>query len=141
MKRFWNLNNEKIKVYFDSVDGQKLINIYNIVGYPFIGIIDPRTGEKLIQIQSNKFDSCSFCEKITSFLCDFETPNNEEEEVPEVLVEEEVQVVLDNPPPTKQLGVGSLQNYFNIQNHNYINIKSAKEWFTKWLREEIKWKA
>lgn len=67
------------QVYYDSVEGQKLINIYNIHSYPFIGIIDPRTGEKLIQLQSNKIDSCSFCEKITSFLCDFEMPHGDDE--------------------------------------------------------------
>lgn len=65
------------QVYHDSGEGQKIINIYNIHAYPFIGIIDPRTGEKLIELQANKIDSCSFLEKITSFLCDFEMPNGD----------------------------------------------------------------
>ena len=57
-----------VQLYFDSVEGNKLVSIYNISTYPFVGILDPRTGEKLIQYNANKLDPCSFCEKLYSFL-------------------------------------------------------------------------
>jgi hypothetical protein len=68
-----------IQIYCDSLDGKKLINYYNIASYPFVAIIDPRTGEKLMQFNSNKLDQLMFCEKITTFLGDYEMPMNESE--------------------------------------------------------------
>ena len=53
--------------------------MYNIHTYPFIGIIDPQTGEKLTQFPT-KMDPCAFCEKVTSFLCDHEAPYGEGEQ-------------------------------------------------------------
>lgn len=69
----------KFKVYFDSVEGQKLLNYYQIKTYPFIGIIDPRTGEKVMQFNSSKIDPLIFCEKVTNFLCDYDSPLKEDE--------------------------------------------------------------
>lgn len=58
-----------------------MINYYNIKSYPFIGIIDPRTGEKLFQFNTTKtLDQMIFCEKITNFLTDYETPVKEEDQ-------------------------------------------------------------
>ena len=62
--------------------------MYNVHAYPFIGIIDPQTGEKLTQFPT-KIDPCTFCEKVTTFLCDHETPFKEtdqqdEDEIVEV---------------------------------------------------------
>lgn len=80
-----------------------MVNIYNIHAYPFIGIIDPRTGEKLIQLPANKLDSCSFCEKITSFLCDFEMPIEDDTESSEVVKVEEDEVVVLNGGNKKEV--------------------------------------
>ena len=94
-----------LKVYYDSVEGSKLVHIYGINSYPFIAILDPRTGEKLIQYQSNKFDACSFCEKITNFLCENEPDfkqNTESDDIIEILEtknEKEV-VVIDEKTET-----------------------------------------
>jgi hypothetical protein len=104
------------QIYFDSFEGQKLKNIYNIHTYPFIGIIDPRTGEKLIQLQSNKLDSCSFCEKVTSFLCDFEMPNVDDTDVPSnevVKIDVEDEVVVINDDDKTALSNEYLNNAFN----------------------------
>ena len=58
-----------VQIYFDTVEGKKLIHYYNIATYPFIAIIDPRTGEKLTQFNNaSKMDQCMFCEKVTNFL-------------------------------------------------------------------------
>ena len=65
------------KIYFDSAEGQKLINYYRITTYPFIGVIDPRTGENLLLLNPLKLDQMIFCEKITSFLCDHDAPSPE----------------------------------------------------------------
>jgi len=56
-----------------------LINYYNISSYPFLAIIDPRTGEKLMQFTSSKIDQLTFCEKVTTFLADYENPIKESE--------------------------------------------------------------
>jgi hypothetical protein len=44
-----------------------------------LAIIDPRTGEKQMDLGSNKMDQLMFCEKVTTFLSDFETPFKESE--------------------------------------------------------------
>ena len=40
-------------------------------------MIKTRTGEKLIQLSNKSIDPCTFCEKITNFLAESETPNKE----------------------------------------------------------------
>jgi hypothetical protein len=62
-----------LQVYFDTVDGKKLIHYYNISTYPFIAILDPRTGEKVANFTNvSKMDQCMFCEKVTNFLAENE---------------------------------------------------------------------
>lgn len=68
-----------IQIYCDSLDGKKLINYYNITSYPFVAILDPRTGEKLMQFNSSKIDQLMFCEKVTTFLADYDMPLKEHE--------------------------------------------------------------
>lgn len=67
------------QVYFDSPEGKKLIHYYNIDSYPFLAIIDPRTGEKMTQMNCLKLDAWMFCEKTTNFLSDHEAPMSVEE--------------------------------------------------------------
>ncbi len=67
------------QVYFDSPEGKKLIHYYTIDTYPFLAIIDPRTGEKMTQMNCMKLDAWMFCEKTTNFLCDHEAPMSAEE--------------------------------------------------------------
>lgn len=82
----------KIKIYSDSVEGKRLENLYRITRYPFVAILDPRTGENVHQFNSSKLDDqMMFCEKVTNFLCehgdapaaDFQPPDEQH----------------DNPPP------------------------------------------
>jgi len=100
------------------VEGNKLVNIYNIHSYPFIAILDPRTGEKLVQYQSTKLDPCSFCERLTNFLCEnepdfkstsdaFELANNNNEEV--LIIDDKKKVEIN----------GSVRLYFI--NNLYLN--------------------
>jgi hypothetical protein len=49
-----------------------LINYYNIHSYPYVAVIDPRTGEKIAQW--SKLDATVFCELVTNFLSDHELP-------------------------------------------------------------------
>ena len=39
-----------------------------------MAILDPRTGEKLMQFNSSKIDQLTFCEKVTTFLADYDMP-------------------------------------------------------------------
>ena len=62
------------KTFHDSIDGRKLINYYRIDAYPYVAILDPRTGEKLMQFNRAKIDQFMFCEKVTGFLADYDSP-------------------------------------------------------------------
>lgn len=69
MKEIIRANFIFVQVYFDTAEGKKLIHYYHISTYPFIAILDPRTGEKLEQFNNpTKLDQCLFCEKVTEFL-------------------------------------------------------------------------
>lgn len=59
------------KIYSDSLDGKKIVNYYRVKQFPFVAILDPRTGENVHQFNSAKqLDSLIFCEKVTQFLCE-----------------------------------------------------------------------
>jgi hypothetical protein len=51
----------------------KLKNYYHIHQYPFVGVLDPRTGELMARFKG-KLDSTSFCEKVMDFLSDHSLP-------------------------------------------------------------------
>ncbi|XP_077987834.1 UBX domain-containing protein 7-like [Glandiceps talaboti] len=54
------------QVYHDSEEGQRYTQFYKITEFPYIAIIDPRTGEKLMEW--HKLDSMTFCDLVTEFL-------------------------------------------------------------------------
>lgn len=61
------------QVYCESEDGQRYIQFYKVTDYPYIAILDPRTGEKLIVW--NNIDSVSFCDLVTDFLSHHPSPD------------------------------------------------------------------
>ncbi|KAF8797295.1 UBX domain-containing protein 7-like [Argiope bruennichi] len=61
------------QVYNDSIDGEKYIQFYKPVEFPYIAILDPRTGEKLVTW--HHVDSTTLCELIESFLKEHSTPD------------------------------------------------------------------
>jgi len=61
------------QVYHDSTEGVKYEQFYPIGQYPYIAILDPRTGERLLTI--NKFDALSFSETMTEFLREHPSPD------------------------------------------------------------------
>ena len=62
------------QVYNTSRDGERYIQFYPVHTYPYISIIDPRTGE-LVQSWNNIQDPNILCEAITDFLRDRPTPD------------------------------------------------------------------
>ncbi|KAK6175714.1 hypothetical protein SNE40_014111 [Patella caerulea] len=54
------------QVYHDSEEGKKYIQFYEIQEWPYIAIIDPVTGEKMISW--HKMDPLTFCDCVTEFL-------------------------------------------------------------------------
>lgn len=54
------------QVYLDSIDGQRYMQFYKPDKFPYIAVIDPRTGEKLVEW--NSVDSSSIIELINVFL-------------------------------------------------------------------------
>ena len=90
--------------------------MYGVNSYPFIAILDPRTGEKLIQYNSSKLDPCSFCEKITNFLCENEPDfkQNITDDVIEILEtkkkDQEVVVIDENLKKPESIQNGSVIN-------------------------------
>ncbi|XP_035216881.1 UBX domain-containing protein 7-like [Stegodyphus dumicola] len=61
------------QVYSDSIDGQRYMQFYKLVEFPYIAIIDPRTGEKLLEW--HHVDATSICELIQIFLENSCSPN------------------------------------------------------------------
>ncbi|XP_066565115.1 UBX domain-containing protein 7 isoform X2 [Amia ocellicauda] len=54
------------QVYHDSEEGQRYIQFYKLNEFPYISILDPRTGQKLVEW--HQLDVTSFLEQVTGFL-------------------------------------------------------------------------
>lgn len=54
------------QAYSDSEDGRRYMVLYNVTEWPYVAIIDPRTGEKMISWQ--KIEANTFCEIASEFL-------------------------------------------------------------------------
>ncbi|XP_030071786.1 UBX domain-containing protein 7 isoform X1 [Microcaecilia unicolor] len=54
------------QVYHDSEEGQRYIQFYKLGDFPYISILDPRTGQKLVEW--HQLDVSSFLEQVTGFL-------------------------------------------------------------------------
>ncbi|KAG8445517.1 hypothetical protein GDO86_010327 [Hymenochirus boettgeri] len=54
------------QVYHDSEEGQRYIQFYKLSDFPYVSILDPRTGQKLVEW--HKLDPTSFIEQVTGFL-------------------------------------------------------------------------
>lgn len=61
------------QVYSDSVDGERYMHFYKLTDFPYIAVIDPRTGEKLIVW--HHVDATALCELIDVFLKEYSSPN------------------------------------------------------------------
>jgi hypothetical protein len=68
------------QVYHSTRDGQRYMQFYPINTFPYIAILDPRTGEQL-KTWTNISDVDTFCEKVTDFLNHHPTPSGEVSEV------------------------------------------------------------
>jgi len=55
------------QVYLDSAEGQRYAAFYSVSDWPYVAVIDPRTGESLRVW--NKIDGSSFCDSLLEFLC------------------------------------------------------------------------
>ncbi|KAJ9587211.1 hypothetical protein L9F63_019291, partial [Diploptera punctata] len=55
------------QVYCDSAEGQRYSAFYNVTDWPYVAIIDPRTGE-CMRVW-NKIEVSSFCDILLEFLC------------------------------------------------------------------------
>ncbi|TRY93688.1 hypothetical protein DNTS_029397 [Danionella cerebrum] len=56
------------QVYHDSEEGQRYIQFYKLNKFPYISILDPRTGQKMVEW--NQLDVTSFMDQVTGFLSD-----------------------------------------------------------------------
>lgn len=54
------------QVYHDSEEGQRYIQFYKLNKFPYISILDPRTGQKMVEW--NELDVSSFLDQVTGFL-------------------------------------------------------------------------
>ena len=103
------------------MDGKKLIHYYNIQNYPFIAILDPRTGEKVLQFNNTaKMDQCMFCEKVTNFLCENEL--NVEHFVDEAAKEEKEIVQIDDDSSGSSKDVVCLNGKADSKQTNFGNV-------------------
>uniref|UniRef100_A0A8C0TUK6 UBX domain-containing protein n=1 Tax=Canis lupus familiaris TaxID=9615 RepID=A0A8C0TUK6_CANLF len=53
-------------VYHDSEEGQRYIQFYKLGDFPYVSILDPRTGQKLVEW--HQLDVSSFLDQVTGFL-------------------------------------------------------------------------
>ncbi|XP_038050579.1 UBX domain-containing protein 7-like [Patiria miniata] len=56
------------QVYHDSDEGRRYMQFYRVNEFPYVSILDPRTGELLVSWM--KLDSVSFCDLVMEFLSD-----------------------------------------------------------------------
>ncbi|XP_078613223.1 UBX domain-containing protein 7-like isoform X2 [Branchiostoma floridae x Branchiostoma japonicum] len=56
------------QVYHDSAEGQRYIQFYKVDTFPYIAVLDPRTGERLAEW--NTVDPTAFIDMATTFLTD-----------------------------------------------------------------------
>lgn len=61
------------QVYSTSTDGERYMRYYNPVQFPYISVIDPRTGEKLEEWRD--VDATKFFELTNTFLKEYSSPN------------------------------------------------------------------
>ncbi|XP_076837733.1 UBX domain-containing protein 7 [Brachyhypopomus gauderio] len=54
------------QVYHDSEEGQRYIQFYKLNKFPYISILDPRTGQKMVEW--NQLDVSAFLDQVTGFL-------------------------------------------------------------------------
>ncbi|KAK3605836.1 hypothetical protein CHS0354_002473 [Potamilus streckersoni] len=54
------------QVYYDSEEGRKFTQFYKVHDWPYVAILDPQTGENLVNW--NNLDSASFCDLVIEFL-------------------------------------------------------------------------
>ncbi|XP_060098107.1 UBX domain-containing protein 7 isoform X1 [Heteronotia binoei] len=54
------------QVYHDSEEGQRYIQFYKLTDFPYVSILDPRTGQKLVEWR--QLDVTSFLDQVTGFL-------------------------------------------------------------------------
>ncbi|XP_053316109.1 UBX domain-containing protein 7 [Spea bombifrons] len=54
------------QVYHDSEEGQRYIQFYKLPQFPYVSILDPRTGQKMVEW--HQLDVTSFLEQVTGFL-------------------------------------------------------------------------
>ncbi|XP_068686398.1 UBX domain-containing protein 7-like [Montipora foliosa] len=66
------------QVYRDSNEGERFIQFYHVTSYPYLAVLDPRTGEKMIEW--GFMDAQAFCECATAFV--LEHPSLEGETPP-----------------------------------------------------------
>ncbi|XP_061187541.1 UBX domain-containing protein 7-like [Saccostrea echinata] len=57
------------QVYHDSEEGGKFKQFYKVEDYPYVAIIDPRTGENMVTWNKG-LDSLTFCDLVTHFLAE-----------------------------------------------------------------------
>ncbi|GAB6020566.1 UBX domain-containing protein 7 [Chamberlinius hualienensis] len=54
------------QIYHDSEEGVRYMQFYKVVEWPYVAIIDPRTGENVVSW--NKIEAASFCELVSDFI-------------------------------------------------------------------------
>ena len=62
------------QVYHDSGEGSKYIQFYNVTNFPYVAIVDPRTGEQL-KLWSTSIDHNTFCDSVIEFLTEHPSPD------------------------------------------------------------------
>nr|XP_054770968.1 UBX domain-containing protein 7-like [Lytechinus pictus] len=89
------------QVYHDSEEGQQYMRFYKVTEFPYVSILDPRTGEQMATW--HRIDSEAFCDVVMQFLCDHKM------DIPDIVP---LSPPADSPsssvPPAKKLRTSSI---------------------------------
>ena len=66
LAHFDNLFFFRLQQYKESEEAQRYVTFYPVSEWPYVAILDPRTGELMVTWQ--KLDAATFCDLVTEFL-------------------------------------------------------------------------
>lgn len=64
------------QVYHESPEGRRYVQNYRVRAYPYVAIVDPRTGEEL-RAWPTSIDHNSFCDSVIEFLAENQLPEQQ----------------------------------------------------------------
>ncbi|KAJ6222127.1 hypothetical protein RDWZM_000672 [Blomia tropicalis] len=121
--------------YHNNSEGQKYINFYNVRTYPYVSIVDPRTGEKMVSW--NEIDTMTFCDNITQFLSEHPRPGGDAESVSSNHVEVEKEIVNDSEEMLLEAAINASLTDITGNGFDHQTQETSKEHWKNYLGSDL----